>query len=176
MIIVAHSYPFVIGVDTHADPRRRRSSPPAVKNSPASSSHPPLPASAARSREVGRRAGGDLAALWVIEGIGSYVAQLAHELADAGYGVVEVEAPRINARARRGTGKPDPLDAKAIAAAALLPDVAQSRRPRRDDGTRATSCVLVTSAGADDDRSEISRERAHRAAAHERILTMPASG
>ena len=41
-------------------------------------------------------------------------AGLARAVADAGYEVAK--APRINARSRRGTGKSDPLDVRAIAA------------------------------------------------------------
>lgn len=44
---------------------------------------------------VARRTGGDLATLWVFEGIGTYGARLARTATDAGYQVVE--APRMNA-------------------------------------------------------------------------------
>src|SRR5699024_350237 len=42
------------------------------------------------------------------------------------------------------TGKSDPLDAKAIAAAGLALETTQLRRPRRDDGLRAALRILVT--------------------------------
>ena len=54
-----------------------------------------------------------------------------------------VEAPRAYAPARRGTGKSDPLNAAAIAAAALPLDEAHLRIPRQDDGIRAALRVLV---------------------------------
>jgi transposase len=47
---------------------------------------------AGRARAIawaGRRTGGDLGALWVIEGIGSYGAQLGRQVAVAGYRVAE---------------------------------------------------------------------------------------
>lgn len=52
-----------------------------------------------------------MACLWAVEGIGSYGARLARAVTDAGYDVAE--APRMNARGRRGIGKSDPLDAAA---------------------------------------------------------------
>lgn len=80
--------------------------------------------------------------LWVVEGIGSYGAGIARAAEADGYPVVE--APRMDARARRGTGKSDPIDARAIAAAVLPLDEQHLRRPRRDDGSRAALRVLVT--------------------------------
>lgn len=89
-----------------------------------------------------RRTGGDLDALWVIEGIGSYGAQLAATVASAGYQVAE--APRMNPAAHHGIGKSDSLDAHRIATAVLPLDVVDLRRPRADDGTRAALRVLMT--------------------------------
>jgi hypothetical protein len=59
----------------------------------------------------------------------------------------------MNARANRGVGKSDPLDACRIAQAVLPLDVAQLRRPRTDDGVRAAVRVLIAS------RDHISVER-----------------
>src|SRR4029453_4050985 len=100
---------------------------------------------------VARRTGGDLDTLWVVEGVGTYGARLARAAADAGYSVAE--AARMNARANRGVGKSDPLDACRIAQAVLPLDVAQLRRPRTDDGVRAAVRVLIAS------RDHISVER-----------------
>ncbi len=50
----------------------------------------------------------------------------------------------MDARAHRGTGKSDPLDARRIAAAVLSLEPEQLRRPRSDDGIRAALRVLVT--------------------------------
>lgn len=143
MTTVAHSCPFVIGVDTHA-----RTHTYAVLA--ASGEHltteafPNTHAGRARAIAcVARRTGGDLGALWVIEGTGSYGALLAGTVARAGYRVAE--APRVTAYApaRRGTGKSDPLDAAAIAAAALPLEEDQLRIPRQDEGVRAALRVLV---------------------------------
>ena len=87
----------------------------------------------------------------MIEGTGTYGARLARAAADAGYEVVE--APRMNARANRGIGKSDPLDARRIAAAALPLQETQLRRPRADDGVRAAVRVLLAS------RDHMSTER-----------------
>ena len=49
----------------------------------------------------------------------------------------------MSARANRGAGRSDPLDARRIAAAVLPLDSAELRRPRKDDGVRAALRVLV---------------------------------
>lgn len=49
----------------------------------------------------------------------------------------------MNARAHRGVGKPDPLDARRIAEAALPLEENQLRHPRRGEGERAALRVLV---------------------------------
>lgn len=90
---------------------------------------------------VGRRTGGDLATLWVIECVATYSAQLARAVARAGFRVVE--AARMSAKANRGVGKTDPLDARRIAAAVLPLGLELLRHPRKDDGTRAGLRVLV---------------------------------
>lgn len=142
MTIVAHAYPIVIGVDTHARTHTLAIL-TAAGEELACEQFPTTAAGITRAIAwAGRRTDGDLAALWVIEGIGSYGAQLARAVAETGYEVAE--APRMNAHARRGTGKSDPLDAKAIAAAALQLEVTRLRRPRRDDRTRAALRILVT--------------------------------
>ena len=100
---------------------------------------------------AGRRTGGDVTVLWVIEGTGTYGARLRAVAADTGYTVVE--APRMNARANRAIGKSDPLDARRIAAAALPLHETQLREPRADDGVRAAVKVLLAS------RDHMSTER-----------------
>jgi len=89
--------------------------------------------------------------LWVIEGVGTYGARIARAAGDAGYCVIE--AARMNARANRGVGKSDPLDARRIAQAVLPLEPAQLRRPRKDDGVRAALRILIAS------RDHISTER-----------------
>ena len=150
--IVAHAYPFVIGVDAHA-----RSHALAVLASPTGEllDETQFPATVAGLQRavswVARRTGGDLAVLWVIEGVGTYGARLARAANDAGYAVAE--AGRMSARANRGVGKSDPLDARRIAQSVLAVDVAMLRRPRADDGVRAAVRVLIAS------RDHISTER-----------------
>lgn len=152
MAIVAHTRPFVIGVDTHA-----RNHAVSILACPTGEiiDEAQFPATVAGlSRAVswaGRRTGGDAAVLWVIEGIGTYGARLAGAAADAGYAVVE--APRMNARANRGIGKSDPLDARRIAAVALPLHETQLREPRLDEGIRAAVKVLLAS------RDHMSTER-----------------
>ncbi|GAA5209024.1 hypothetical protein GCM10025774_20520 [Microbacterium kyungheense] len=49
----------------------------------------------------------------------------------------------MNAKARHGVGKSDPLDARAIATAVLPVEEDRLRRPRADDGTRQALRVLI---------------------------------
>ena len=152
MTIVAHAHPFVIGVDAHA-----RNHAVAVLACPTGElvDETQFPATVAGLQRavswVARRTGGDLDVLWVIEGVGTYGARLARVANDAGYAVAE--AGRMNARANRGVGKSDPLDARRIAQSVLAVDVAMLRRPRADDGVRAAVRVLVAS------RDHLSAER-----------------
>ena len=152
MAIVAHARPFVIGVDTHA--RNHAISILACPTGEVIDEAQFPTTTAGLSRAVcwvGRRTGGDVDVLWVIEGTGTYGARLASTASDAGYTVVE--APRMNARANRGIGKSDPLDARRIAAAALPRQDSQLREPRADDGVRAAVKVLLAS------RDHMSTER-----------------
>ena len=152
MSIVAHTHPFVIGVDAHA-----RNHALTILACPTGEvvDEGQFPATAAGLQRaitwVARRTGADLDTLWVIEGVGTYGARLARVAADAGYSVAE--AARMNARSNRGIGKSDPLDARRIAQAVLPLDVSQLRRPRADDGVRAAVRVLIAS------RDHISTER-----------------
>lgn len=152
MTIVAHHHPFVIGADTHA-----RSHAISILACPAGelvdeAQFPATNAGLARAIAwVARRTNGDLAALWVIEGTGTYGARLVHAVDEAGYRTVE--AARMNARANRGIGKSDPLDARRIAQAVLPLDESELRTPRADDGARAAVRVLITA------RAHMSNER-----------------
>jgi len=143
MTTVAHTCPFIIGVDTHA---RTHTYAVLAANGEHLATETFPNTHAGRSRAIAwaaRHTGGDLGTLWIIEGAGSYGALLAGTVARAGYGVAE--APRVTAYApaRRGTGKSDPLDAAAIAAAALPLEEAHLRTPRQDEGVRAALRILV---------------------------------
>ncbi|BDT92476.1 hypothetical protein IFM12275_24520 [Nocardia sputorum] len=142
MTIVAHNHPYVIGVDTHA--RNHVLAILAATGQPIDSAEfPTTKAGMARAIAwAARRTGGNLAALWAVEGVATYGAQLAAAIAESGYQVVE--APQMNARVHRGVGKSDPLDARRIAEAALPLEETQLRHPRSDEGERAALRVLVT--------------------------------
>ncbi|MGH3434833.1 MAG: IS110 family transposase [Sciscionella sp.] len=143
MTIVAHAHSFVIGVDTHVRSHAFAILAGATGELVASEQFPATVAGLSRAVGwVARRTGGDLAALWVIEGVATYGARLARIAAEASYEVVE--AGRMDARAHRGTGKSDPLDARRIAASVLSLDRTELRRPRADSGARAALRVLVT--------------------------------
>lgn len=152
MAIVAHTHQFVIGVDTHA-----RNHAVSILACPLGqivddAVFPATTAGLSRAVSwVGRRTGGDADTIWVVEGTGTYGARLTRAAADAGYTVVE--APRMNARANRGIGKSDPLDARRIAQAALPLDTTALRHPRADEGVRAAVRVLLAS------RDHMSTER-----------------
>ena len=131
MTIVAHSHSFVIGVDTHA---RHHVLAVLAGNGQLidTGSFPTSRAGLARAIAwAGRRAGGDLAALWVIEGIGSYGAQLPRHRPGIG-----CEAPRM---APRPAGKNDcgrPTDRRVV-----LPLITQLRH-RPAQGERAAMQIL----------------------------------
>jgi hypothetical protein len=143
MTIVAHTHPFVIGVDTHARTHTLAVLVAATGELVATEHFPATDAGLDRAIAwAARRTDGELAALWVIEGVATYGAQLASAAKRAGYEVVEAAA--MNPRAHRGTGKSDPFDARRIAASVLSLEPEQLRRPRSDDGTRAALRILVT--------------------------------
>jgi transposase len=141
MTIVAHSRPFVVGVDTHAKNHVYAIITAGTGELIATRAFPATGAGNNRSIAwVARRTGADLATLWVVEGAASYGALLAGAVGAAGYEVAE--AARMDAR--QGIGKSDPLDAHRIAAAVLPLDEQQLRRPRLNEGVRAALRVLVT--------------------------------
>ncbi|MGL5810357.1 MAG: IS110 family transposase, partial [Nocardioides sp.] len=142
MTIVAHKYPYVIGVDTHAKTHALAILAAETGAMVGEGQFPATASGMARAIEwVARRTGADLAALWVIEGVASYGALLAGQVTTAGYQVIE--AARMDARAHRGVGKSDPLDARRIGAAVLPLDLTQLRHPRADHGIRAALRVLI---------------------------------
>ncbi|MEU6192301.1 IS110 family transposase [Streptomyces sp. NPDC047061] len=141
--IVALTHSFVIGVDTHA---KTHTYAVLASNGQHLGTEAFPNTHAGRARAIswaGRRTGGDLGALWVIEGAGSYGAQIARQTVRAGYQVVE--AARMGRAGRRGIGKSDPIDARRIAAAVLPLPEEQLRTPRMDEGVRAAAQILLTS-------------------------------
>jgi len=152
LTIVAQTRPFVIGVDCHARTHTYAIIEASTKRQVACEQFPTTSAGISRALGwVGRRIDGHMGCLWAVEGIGSYGARLARAVTDAGYDVAE--APRMNARGRRGLGKSDPLDATAIGAAVLGLEEPQLRVPRRDEGTRAGLRILSAA------RDQLTRER-----------------
>lgn len=142
MTIVAHEYQFVVGVDTHARTHALSILTAATGVVVDESQFPATEAGITRAIAwVGRRTDGDMATLWVIEGIGSYGARLASAVFRSGY--QPVEAARMDPRGNRGVGKSDPLDARRIAAAAIPLELDRLRNPRQDEGARAALRVLV---------------------------------
>ena len=151
MPIVAQTFPFVIGVDTHAKTHTL-----AILASDGrhvdTAQFPTSPTGLNRAISwAARRTSSDLDTLWVIEGIGSYGAQLAHQVMTVGYQVAE--APRMNRGTRRGIGKSDPIDALAIAQTTLPLNLNKLRQPRDDNGIRAGLRVLA------DARSDMNKQR-----------------
>lgn len=147
MSIVAHTHPFVVGVDTHA---RNHVYAILAANTGALLESRDFPATGAGINRaidwVARRTGGSADTLWVIEGAASYGAILAGTVATHGFPVAE--APRMDARKRRGVGKTDALDAHQIAMTALPLPVEQLRRPRLHAGIRQGVRILVTARGS----------------------------
>ncbi|SDQ32162.1 IS110 family transposase [Arthrobacter crystallopoietes] len=145
--IVAHSYPFVVGVDTHA--RNHVYAILAARTGELIDTRDFPTTSAGINRAiawVARRTDADADTLWVIEGAASYGAVLAGAVAAEGYPVAE--APRMDAKKRHGVGKSDALDAHHIAAAALPLPQAKLCRPRLNEGVRQALRILVTARDA----------------------------
>lgn len=143
MVTLAEFYAFVVGVDTHARTHTYTVLTADREHINTATFPNTQPGRSRAIGWVGRRTGGDLATLWVIEGTGSYGALLAGAVEQSGYHVIE--APKVidYARARTRAGKSDPLDARAIATAALLLEPTQQRFPRLADGARAGLRVLL---------------------------------
>lgn len=147
MSIVAHSHPFVVGVDTHA--RNHVYAILAAKTGELIDTRDFPTTGAGINRAiawVARRTNADADTLWMIEGAASYGAILAGTVAAEGYPVAE--APRMDAKKRQGVGKSDALDAHHIAAAALPLPQEKLRRPRLNDGVRQALRILVTARDA----------------------------
>jgi len=164
MAIVAHTRPFVIGVDTHARNHAISILACPIGEIVDEAQFPATTAGLSRAASwAARRTGGDAGVLWAIEGTDTHGARLARAASDAGYAVLK--APRMNARANHGIGKSDPLDSRRIAAAALPLQDTQLREPQTDGGLRAAAKVLLTSRDHMSTERRRDDQRAHRAAA-----------
>jgi transposase len=142
MSIVAETFPFVVGVDTHARNHVYALVAAATGEMIEIREFPTSAAGIGRALTwVSRRTEHTRSVLWVIEGAASYGAILAGTVAAAGFEVAE--APRMDARAHHGVGKSDPLDAARIATAARATEVDRLRRPRLDSGVRAALRTLL---------------------------------
>jgi transposase len=142
MSIVAHSYPFVVGVDTHAKKHVYAILNASTGELIQTRDFPTTSAGINRAMAwVARLTDADLTVLWVIEGAASYGALLSGAVGAAGYPVVE--AARMDAKAHHGVGKSDRMDAHRIAAAVLPLEEQQLRRPRLNEGVRAALRILI---------------------------------
>ena len=152
MAIVAHTRPFVIGVDTHSRNHSYAILTAATGEQIAAKQFPTTPAGLNRAVDwASRLVGGDLGTLWVIEGAAAYGARLARIVTDAGYEVAE--AARMDARTHHRVGKSDPLDAHRIGTSVLPLEDDQLRHPRADAGLRPALRILTSA------RESMSTER-----------------
>ncbi|MHA6695636.1 IS110 family RNA-guided transposase [Homoserinimonas sp. A520] len=143
MTIVANTFTYVIGADTHARTHTLAVLEARTGARIDTQAFPTTPAGLSRAVVwIGRQTSGLADVLIAIEGIGSYGAGLARCCQDAGYRVVE--SFPTPARERRGRGKSDEIDAELIARSVLSIDIEQLRDPRQDTGIRAALRVLIS--------------------------------
>lgn len=146
MSTIAHTYRFVVGVDTHA-----RNHVYAITTNISevidTRIFPTSNSGINRAMNwVARRTNDTPEILWVIEGAASYGALLTAAVTTCGFRVAE--APQLGRHLAAGKGKTDTLDAQRIAVATLPVDEARLRTPRTHDGIRAAVRVLVTARDA----------------------------
>lgn len=140
MASIAHTHPFVVGVDTHTKHHVYTLITP-IGHVLGTKTFPTTSQGITRALSwIAKATGGDMDTLWVIEGCASYGAILAGSVAAAGYLVAE--APFYTKRG--GRGKTDELDSARIATATLPLALGELRIPRLDEGVRASLQVLLT--------------------------------
>ena len=159
MPIVANTYSYVAGVDTHAATHTFAVIAAATGAVLDQATFASTDAGLRRAvnwlqRRTVATSGGDLDSVLVaMEGTGSYGAVLASRLADAGLRVVEAPTPTRS----RGRGKDDDLDALAAARTTLAMELTQLRDRRGTtsdhDQLRAALAVLLTA------REQLNAER-----------------
>ncbi|MCI1676065.1 MAG: IS110 family transposase [Ancrocorticia sp.] len=143
MNIVAYTYQYVVGVDTHARTHTLTILHAATGAEMDTASFPTNPAGLARCASwVKRRTGTTPADVLVsMEGASSYGSGLRQALESGGYLVVE--APRLVVRGRKRTAKSDCLDAASIATRTLAIDVSLLTIPRSGDERQALRILLA---------------------------------
>jgi transposase len=142
MTIVANTFAFVIGADTHS--RTHTLAIVEARTGASVDTETFSTTAAGLARAVGwiaRRTRGLADVLVSIEGVGSYGARLARCCQDAGYQVVE--SFPTPARERRGRRKNDQIDANLIARSVLGIETDKLRNPREDAGVRPAIRVLI---------------------------------
>lgn len=146
MTIVADSYTFIVGVDTHARTHSYVILEAATGRKIAAETFPTSPAGIRRAIAwITRHADGPV--LIAAEGTGSYGAGLTRALVQVGHEVVEARPPKRAQRA--GKGKSDLIDAHAAATSVLPKDTAELIRPRTGK-LRSALRVLLTARRAMD--------------------------
>jgi len=144
MTMVAETYKFIVGVDTHSRTHTYALMAACTGGIEETKTFPASEAGISRAVTWIRRAAGpELSVIVAIEGTGSYGAGLTKALSRSGLQVVEARPPRRGSRGSRG--KSDAIDAVAAVAAAratLSLDTAQLARPRAE-GTREALTVLL---------------------------------
>ena len=145
MAIVADSYRYVVGVDTHAATHHYAIVETGRGAEIAHGKFPTHPAGLLRAVDwISRRTSVDDThdadqVLISMEGTGSYGAQAAELLAQRGYRVVDAPSPKRE----RGSGKNDHIDA-VTAARGALPKDSERLADRRAGHTRGALQILLT--------------------------------
>jgi transposase len=138
---VSEQYEFVIGVDTHAATHTFALVAAATGALLTHAEFPTSPAGLSRAQSWIEQRVGERAVLLVVEGTGSFGAIITERLQRSGLPVVE--AARMPAGDRRGTGKNDELDATRIARAVLGLPRSGLRTPRELSSERARVALRV---------------------------------
>ncbi|WP_043471870.1 IS110 family transposase [Arthrobacter sp. Rue61a] len=152
MSVVAQTYDYVVGIDTHAKTHTLAIISTLTGGEIANETFPSTSAGMGRALTwISRRSAADPERTLIsMEGTGSYGAKLRHVAAEAGYRVVE--APFPQRRVGRKLGKSDSIDAAQAARAVLGLDTSDLREPR--SGQNHTALRVLTVA-----RSSMVRER-----------------
>ena len=165
--IVADTYQFVVGVDTHAATHHYAIIDTRTGGLVEDREFPTHPkgqqrAAAWITRRTGEPTNGDLDRVLIsIEGTRSYGAQITALLAQAGYRIVDAPSPKRE----RGTGKNDHIDAVVAARGSLHKQLDQLADARAGQ-TSATLQVLLTARTSNDQRTHPGSQRPQRIAAH----------